>query len=322
MHRFTLLLIILFIINDLSAQQLPIFTQYRENHSLLNPATIPSNFIQSDGYLTSEVGISYRYQWMGLQDAPRTFTARYDRVVDDYNFTIGGTLLSDQTGPTGVNGGLLRYSYQLAATNNLTVSVGLAGGVLQYAFRGSEGIVRDVGDEIGEMNFNRTQGEVQLGIFFINEIGRADKLYGGLSVPQLLNFTISSSTAENMPWDREPHYYATLGWIKNINGYGTNDLFIEPTLWLKYVPNAPLQLDANFRFQMVELFWLGTGYSMSMGEAFSSNNVHLEAGFIIGELAGLDGKNLKIGYGYGRGINTYGPRFGNTHEINLTYSWE
>lgn len=322
MHKIILLLFITLVINDLTAQQLPIFTQYRENHSLLNPASIPSNFIQSDGNLSRELGLSYRHQWTGLKDAPRTFTARYDHVFADYNFALGGTLLNDQTGPTGVNGGLIRYSYHLEVNRDLKVSIGLAGGAFQYYFRGSEGILRDAGDVIGEGDYNRTQGEVQLGVFFINEFRGDDKLYGGISVPQLFNFNISSSNGEAATIERKPHYYATLGWYKYLDGYSGNDLFIEPALWLKYVPNAPLQLDANFRFQLVELFWLGTGYSASLGDDFSSNNFHFEAGFIIGELAGLYDKNIKIGYGFGRGVNNYGPRFGNTHEINLTYSWE
>lgn len=321
MPKIIILLFITLIINDLSAQQLPIFTQYRENHSLLNPATISNNFIQSDGDLNSELGLSYRYQWMGLQDAPRTFTARFDHVFSDYNFGIGATLLNDQTGPTGINGGLIRYSYHLELNNDFKVAIGLAGGAFQYHFRGSEGILRDAGDAIGEGDYHRTQGEVQLGVFFINEMGSYDKMYGGISIPQLFNFNISTSEDAAAPLEREPHYYATLGFYKYLNGYSGNDLFIEPTLWLKYVPNAPIQMDLNFRFQLVDLFWLGTGYSASLGDAFSSNNFSLEAGFIIGELAGLYDRNIKIGYGYGRGINNYGPRFGNTHEISLSYGW-
>lgn len=323
MYRLKLVVVLLLLVavGDLSAQQLPTITQYRENHSLLNPASIPLTIARSDGELSQNVGVSYRYQWLGLQDAPRTFTASYDKFWKKYNYSIGGTILNDQTGPTSMDGAWLRYGYHWRLNRDLTVSGGLAGGLFQYHFRASEGETRDSGDAIGESDLNSTQAQIQLGLFLIQRLNNnSDLLYGGLSIPQLFDFDVMQSDEDILSLEREPHYYATIGWLKELN-QGSNNLFIEPSLWVKYIPNAPLQTDANIRLLMVDLFWIGGGYSISIGDIFSTNHIHLETGFIIGNSA-WDNRQLMISYGYGRGINNYGPIFGNIHEINLSFSWK
>jgi hypothetical protein len=105
-----------------------------------------------------------------------------------------------------------------------------------------------------------------------------------------------------------------------LNNFGEN-MFVEPSLWLKYTPNAPLQMDVNVRFQMSELFWIGTGYSVSMGESFQGNHLHLEAGFVLGDAVGFEDKRWKVGYGFDRALTAYGPKFGSTHEVSLMFAW-
>jgi len=46
------------------AQQLPIFTQYRENHGYINPASISSDYMTY--YHNLYFGAPYRLQWAGF----------------------------------------------------------------------------------------------------------------------------------------------------------------------------------------------------------------------------------------------------------------
>src|SRR5690606_4390647 len=49
------------------AQQLPQLTQYQFNDYVINPAVAGSRPL-------FEIRSGHRYQWVGIQDAPRTFT--------------------------------------------------------------------------------------------------------------------------------------------------------------------------------------------------------------------------------------------------------
>ncbi|MEO0732690.1 MAG: type IX secretion system membrane protein PorP/SprF, partial [Bacteroidota bacterium] len=59
---------------DLCAQQLSLFTKYRENATILNPAALESDFL-TNGYNIS-FGANYRRQWAGLDNTPETQTIR------------------------------------------------------------------------------------------------------------------------------------------------------------------------------------------------------------------------------------------------------
>lgn len=308
----------------LQAQQLPLYTQYRDHQSIINPASLSSDYLVLGQEYTQSIGLSYRHQWSGLEDSPRTFSARYENILEDYNMLFGLSLSNDETGPTGVSGAYLRYAYQAYFSNDMFLSMGLSAGLMQNRFRGSKGTLRDPGDELGESDTNTTLGDVNLGLTLNMELYNGDILYMGLSAPQLLATQISSSQADvEFETERTPHYYATIGLFKyldNRNGFG-GDKFLEPSLWLKYAPNTPLQMDVNLRFQMSELFWIGTGYSISVGDRFQGNHLHLEAGLVLGDFVGFVDKRWKIGYGFDRALTTYGPKFGSTHELSLMFAW-
>ena len=81
----------------------------------------------------------------------------------------------------------------------------------------------------------------------------------------------------------------------------------------KYTPNAPVNIDFNLRYQLVDHFWIGTGVS-------TAGNYHLEAGYILGENMGWY-SHLRIGYGFDYSFTTFGPAAGPAHEINLFYTF-
>ena len=93
-----------------------------------------------------------------------------------------------------------------------------------------------------------------------------------------------------------------------------NDGFLEPSLWIKYVDGAPINADLNLRYQTPNSIWIGTGIS-------SAGNFHFEAGFNLGENVGLY-NNVKIGYSYDYSFSSFGPSVGNTHELQVSYSFD
>src|SRR5690606_37647426 len=66
MNRFLLLLISLLVASAGFSQQLPQYSQYMHNLYVVNPASAGMN-----DYL--DVNLSFRQQWTGIDDAPRTY---------------------------------------------------------------------------------------------------------------------------------------------------------------------------------------------------------------------------------------------------------
>lgn len=298
------------------AQQLTLFTQYRENATIINPAAVEGDFLAFGQNLT--VGASYRAQWTGLSGAPRTQTVRATYLNMDWSgvtLMAGGHLLNDQTGPTGLTGLYGRLAGVLTDDPEFGgFSIGLSAGIVQFRVNSSEIVLRQEGDVLGTVDQAQFFPDVGVGLFFYRMIdGGAfdgDYFYLGASVPQAmgLDFTFQDENGDFFT-QRLQHFYGQIGMYK----FFGDDSFLEPSIWVKYVPNAPLNADINLRYQLPTSFWVGTGIS-------TAGTYHLEAGFLLGENLGLD-NTIRIGYGYDYTFSTIGPSVGSTHEINLGFSF-
>ena len=298
------------------AQQLPLFTQYRENTSILNPASFSHDYLLYDHNLS--FGLSYRRQWTDLKTGPRTQTLRGEYIFDDigsFSLVAGGYLLNDQTGPTGLTGVYGRIAGILTDDPYYGgFSIGLTAGAVQYRVNVSEIRLRESGDILGMDDQQQIYPDVGLGIYFYKLLEGSGFLggshfYSGLSVPQVIGLNLAFEDEEGkFHTKRVQHFYAHVGLYKYIG-----DGFLEPSVWLKYTPNAPVNVDLNLRYQMASKFWLGAGGS-------SAGAVHLETGMLIGENVGFN-NNLKIGYGFDYSFTSFGPFAGAAHEINLSYTF-
>ena len=64
----------------LNAQQLPLFTEYREMQGVINPAAISRDFILSKHNVL--IGTSYRRQWIDVPEAPATLMLNGEWLKD------------------------------------------------------------------------------------------------------------------------------------------------------------------------------------------------------------------------------------------------
>lgn len=302
---------------DLHAQQLPLFTQYRENIGIINPAAVSTDYFLYENAMS--FGATYRAQWVGLENGPRTQTLRGDYIYtdgDNVGFISGGHIINDQTGPTGFTGMYGRFSAIISDNPYYGGIVGgLTFGAVQYRIKGSEIRLRELNDVLGGMNQSQWFPDVGLGIYyykFIQNRGFFDDthVYGGLSIPQVFGLNLEFENEEgNFETQRVRHYYAVAGFIKQFRNEG----YVEPSVWVRYVENGVLNADFNVRYQTGSTIWFGIGAS-------TNKNLHFEAGLLIGQNAGLD-NNLKIGYGLDYSYSTFGPTAGAAHEINISYSF-
>ena len=90
----------------LLAQQYPLFTNYLMNEYGFNPALAGSN-----PYLDAR--FTYRTQWVGIEDAPKTQLFTANGSLKDSPIGIGGMLYNDMAGQIEKTGFGVGGSYKL-----------------------------------------------------------------------------------------------------------------------------------------------------------------------------------------------------------------
>lgn len=299
------------------SQQLSLFSQYRENQSILNPASPGSSYLPYGDNLT--FGANYRVQWSGFEGAPTTANIHGDFLYTEgspVSIMGGGYLINDQTGPTGFTGLYGRIGGVLSDDPYYSgLALGLSFGMVQYRVNGSEIRLRQSNDIVSTDDQTKLYPDVGVGAFAYKRLdGGAfdgDVLYGGVSVPQVMGLDLQyEDDAGKFYTTRVQHIYGMLGFIK----FFKNEGFLEPSVWVKSAPHAPLNADFNLRYQMAQNFWIGLGGA-------TSKTSHVELGFLLGENLGFD-NTIRIGYGYDYSFSSFGPYTGGSHEINISYSLE
>ena len=111
------------------AQQLPQLSQYNSNDYLYDPAVAGSR-------PWFEIRSTHRNQWVGIQDAPRTFMLSTTTPIGT-NMGVGGYIFTDNVGPSRRTGMQLSYAYHLRITEDIKLGMGLSFGMLQFLIDGS-----------------------------------------------------------------------------------------------------------------------------------------------------------------------------------------
>lgn len=311
------LLTVLLLAAPLAAQQTPLFSLYRDSWAVLNPAAISNNYLLNDRTMT--LSGTWRVQWWGLAESPRTQALNWEWVDDDRNCVWGAQALNDQTGKIGQTGFYGRYAYRLRMGRREahSLTIGLQGGAVQYRAKLSEIEFPDP-RTAPSTDQQVIRPDFGLGLFYHH----ADRWYAGLSVPQTFGFqTVYATEAGDVRLRRAQHIFAVAGGYWNASWLGNETSFIEPSLWLKYTPNAPLNFDLNARAQISELVWVGTGANLGLGKQLGAA-LHFEAGLFFGEQSQLLNSQLKVGFGFDLPVTQgLAGNFGASGEVNVIYSW-
>jgi type IX secretion system PorP/SprF family membrane protein len=303
-----------FFVMKMQAQQISLFTQYREMHGILNPAAVPYGFLTNQN--KTSIGVLNRRQWLNMPNPPTTQILRGEHFAADRTgvaLLAGGYFINDQTGPTGFTGLYGRIAGVI--TNDADVggvSFGLSLGGVQYRLKTTELKLRDDGDIRAMDDRTTIYPDLSIGAFWYQKFPDLsdDYVYAGVSVPQMMGLDLNVTDVDKtLHYQRVRHYYASAGWYH----FFEEGSFLEPSVWVKYVKNVPLNVDFNLRYQAANTFWVGAGSSLT-------GNIHAELGFILGKNVGFD-SNFRVGYGFDYSSQTYGSFVGTTHEVNLSYSF-
>jgi type IX secretion system PorP/SprF family membrane protein len=308
----------------LQAQQRPHYTQYILNNYVLNPAlTGIENY--------TDVKLSHRLQWAGLDGAPVTSyvtihgplkkkdyrktptsfsmkgeNPRGKNYWEDYTATephhgIGLSIVNDKTGALNWFNAQVSYAYHMGLTPRTSFSAGIAAGVQTLSLNRSKlNPLNPVDQALGAANANlsRVTPDISIGVWMYS----ADYFLGVSAqqiLPQKIRFAFATG---NEPSRLVPHFFLTGGYRFLLN----DDFNVLPSALVKYVtPGAPLQFETNVKLQYLDRLWVGGSYRYQDGYA---------------AMAGLNISNtFNVGYSYDFTTSRLNTVSRGTHEIVLGF---
>ena len=247
MKKITIFLVLglLLLFNDITAQQDPQYTQYMYNMNVVNPA-----YAGSRGTLS--LGLLGRTQWTNVTGGPKTVTFSGDAPIGR-KVGIGLSLISDKIGPVQEQNLYVDVSYTINTSDEGRLAFGLKGGVtLQDIDLLSITLPQDPNDPLFQDNVNEVYPNFGAGIYYYT-----DKFYVGLSVPNILKSThFERSGGIITEASEEMHAFLTAGYVFGLSP----TLKFKPSLMFKGVIGAPVSIDINANFLLYNRLELGASY--------------------------------------------------------------
>lgn len=277
------------------AQQDPQYTQYMYNMNVVNPAYAGSKE-------NLAIGLLYRSQWVGIDDAPKTGTLSIHSPVGK-NVGMGLSVVSDQIGPVEENNVYADFSYTINLGGEHKLAFGLkAGATFQEIglFNNiGNGYVPDANDEAFSQNTTGTHLNIGSGLFYYT-----DKYYVSFSIPNMLKNTYLDVTdnGQELKYGSDVmHYFLSAGYVFNLS---ENTKF-KPSFLLKSAFNAPTSLDVSANVLFFDKFEVGATYRLD-------DSVGAMANFAISP-------SIRIGYAYDYVTSELNVRTSGSHEVMLLF---
>lgn len=250
MKRIILILVIgTYMLLDVSAQQIPLYSQYNLNPFLYNPARTGEN---NNTYL---YGI-YRRQWTDIAGSPETVALTVDGPLKSKKIGLGAYLYSDRTDLIERLGGTAAYSYffNFSEEKNHRLSIGLAAGVQQIRVNMDQADPTDANDPL-------LQSNLKSGITFDGSVGINYYYQGlkvGFSVPQLVQTKVQDlNSNSSLDYQMARHYLAMASYEISI---ANDKFFIEPGAMFRMTKGGEFQIDGFAQFSYKRMVWLSLAY--------------------------------------------------------------
>lgn len=321
--KYSIIILSLFMSTFICAQQTPQYSQYQRNQFMVNPAA-------AGVYDFIDLTLSGRWQWLGIQDAPRTsyfafsvpvrFKPKFynpgirtsSGVVENpeihtgkLKHTFGGQLLADQYGAFRKMSFSGTYAIHIPMTKKVNLSFGLKTGlsnntffadqaqVLNVLAPGQNPYIDNTYDNFTQNQSNKFLMDMGAGLYMYSQ-----KFFLGLSAEQLTRDLVQfgQGTANFNP---QIHFNLIGGYRIPIG----ENLSITPGFLLKYMNPAPLSVDGNVQFEYKKWVWLTLGYR------------HTDAMIVM---AGMNiSERFKVGYSYDYSLSRFNNFSSGGHELTL-----
>jgi type IX secretion system PorP/SprF family membrane protein len=306
------------------AQQRPYYTQYILNSFILNPAVAGI-----ENY--TDVKISHRHQWLGLQDGPVTtyLTIQGPLKKQDYSRTsatgfntdgenprgkaywqdytradphagVGFTMINDKTGPLNRFAAYATYAYHVGLTAKTSISAGISGGVQNISLNTNK-LTWDVPFDpavAGNGYLNRISPDINAGIWLYSS-----DYFIGASAQQIIPSKLkwADDTVRLAGGKLLPHMFFSGGY----KFFLTDDITMLPSVLVKYINPTPVGVDVNAKVQYRDLLWAGGSFRVKDGYA---------------AMIGINVSNtFNVGYSYDITTTRLNTVSRGTHEIQVGF---
>lgn len=283
--------ILLLVSTSLFAQQDALFSQYMFNKLAVNPGYAGSRELLSTDML-------YRYQWKGIDGAPKTVSASLHSPLNNPHVALGLNVSNDKIGPLSNTSAMATFAYRIIFPKG-KLSFGIQGGVKNNNVVGNLNAYDGTDPFIINQQTKKFVPDASFGIYYYTA-----NFYAGFSSQQLLqNQTLVVEDAEGNEQFSTllTHFYGMTGVAIPL---GENVVF-RPSLLAKYVKNAPPQLDLNASFLFANTLWLGASYRTEKAISIMTEiNI---------------AQNIRIGYSYDIWFNELQAYNKGSHEIRMSF---
>ena len=280
--------ILLFVLMGLKSysQQEPLYTQYYNNFSLINPAYSGSN-----GHFTVTANI--RNQWAGQEGSPETQTFSVHGAFGK-NVGLGLSVVHDKVFIWNNTDIYADFSYNLALTEISTISFGLkAGGSFLDVNLQDLGMTND--PSLNE-NINKFNPNLGVGVYYYT-----DKLYASVSTVNLLETAYYDKDNSTSKASDKMVFYLSAGYIFELG----ETLKFRPSFLTRTVAGSPLSTDVSASF-----LW-NDKLELALSHRFNSS--------LSGLFQVRINKNVKVGYSYDKLTSNLGNYNNGSHEISLLF---
>ncbi len=275
---------------DAKAQQDPHYTQYMYNMNVINPA-----YAGSKENLT--FGLLNRRQWVGIEDAPTTYSASGSMPVGK-NVGAGLSIINDKIGPIEETNVYADLSYTLQLNGDHRLAFGVKGGVTLHKidFLTIYKTLPDITDGVfAKSNPSTSTMNIGTGLFYYT-----NKYYLAFSVPNMLKTKYLDYDGKAYG-SEVSHYFFTGGYVFDINP----NVKFKPFFMVKSSFGVKPTFDLNTNFLFHEKFEAGASYRFEDSFGAMVNYA------ITPE--------LRIGYAYDHIVSSLNISTPSSHEIIILF---
>jgi len=288
MKTITILTTLLLTSLNLKAQQLTFVSQYMVDNYLTNPAAAGT-------YDYSPIALSFRQQWVGFDEAPKTqFLTGHMKVADHHG--VGLKIYNDVVGPLSRISFQGTYAYHVEIDRDQSISFGLSIMGNQHKLDANSFNLESQNDQVlASTQLKSGNIDADFGVYYFT-----DDYYAGISIPQL--FQNKYKFGDNIEGLNKQirHYYLSGGYKFEIN----RDYKIEPSFLLKAAQNAPTQFELTTRIHYDDMLW--SGLTWRVKDAISI-------------MAGITYESFVFGYAFDVTTTNIRNFSSGSHEIYLAY---
>jgi type IX secretion system PorP/SprF family membrane protein len=291
MNRFTLSILAVLFPLQLLGQLFPLSDHYVYDALSINPA-----FAGCHDALSAT--ISYRNQWVGFKDSPKSDMLSVHTPVDNDRIGLGLLIEKNSIGIFKETSFIGNYAYRMKVRDG-KLAMGLGFGATVYHIAWNELTAFNPDDEqLMNNNTSAILPNFSLGTYYYTK-----KYFIGISMPLFLSHEVDKNTGKYKIGNNfsGSNYFFTSGYEVGIS----SRVKFLPSLLIKYHPGNAIQIDYNAQIGLKDRIWLGIGYR--------------NRNMLIGMLQFQLNYQIRMAYSYDFEFGTIGKYTNGSHEIVLNY---